>query len=354
MAKKYFNSILGKSFVSEEDYLKAVEEMEKEIGFLKVELQAHKNIIEKKEKEFEEKTNDNKTLSSIICERNQELNKKDEEIERLKEMYKNDIEYHINENKERYKELREKDEKIKNLIKYNNEIIDNNIELRKCVTETGSQNDIIKEELDKMIKEKDLEIERLENDLKSGKNVMEVFTNFKYIEEQHEKAVNINVDLSFENKELKEENKKLRTKETDIISQMGELTRFISNGNKYNKGLVGMRTSDAVKEIIKGFEDHIEVLTKILKEKSEKETTLKATLEMSASKICELQQIIDESGLYKEEEELYILSYIYLVDGIKRAIKLDPQPLEEINELIGMDCDNWFSWTTEKYVKEVR
>ena len=52
-------------------------------------------------------------------------------------------------------------------------------------------------------------------------------------------------------KELGKELTLLKNKENDIIDQMSELTNFISVGNKYNKGKVGMRTPDACIELIK-------------------------------------------------------------------------------------------------------
>ncbi|QWT50649.1 hypothetical protein DLn1_00006 [Bacillus phage DLn1] len=53
----------------------------------------------------------------------------------------------------------------------------------------------------------------------------------------------------------------------------------------------------------------------------------------------------------EEKEELWSLEYVYEKEGIRKNVILDPQPLEGIHELVGMDCDNWVSWTIEKEVK---
>lgn len=58
-----------------------------------------------------------------------------------------------------------------------------------------------------------------------------------------------------------------------------------------------------------------------------------------------------ELGIEEEKEELWVLHYVYLKDDVKKMVHLEPQPLDEIHELVGMDCDNWVAWSIEKEVK---
>lgn len=52
-----------------------------------------------------------------------------------------------------------------------------------------------------------------------------------------------------------------------------------------------------------------------------------------------------ELGIEEEKEKLWVLEYKYFIsrDDYK-TITLDPQPKEELFELIGMDSDNWIQF----------
>ncbi|USL89517.1 hypothetical protein vBBcePLY3_00006 [Bacillus phage vB_BceP_LY3] len=182
-----------------------------------------KQMMEKdeREKRWED------TYNRMVDRAEKMIKDKDEEIEKLREYLKTGkniaevvLGYHV---------LKENLDKT---IKYNHEIIENNNELRSCITETGSQNDILQEEL--------------------------------------EKAKDINVDLAFENKELKEENKRLK--------------------------------------------ENNDVLTNLLKG----------------------EEVV---------ENLWVLEYVYKDSlGIRKNVILDPQPKEELEEIIGMDSNNWVQY----------
>lgn len=150
-----------------------------------------------------------------------------------------------------------------------------------------------------------------------------------------------------------EEKKILEKKENDIIEQISELTRFISNGNKYNKGKVGMRTSDAVIEIIKEKDEEIE---KLKEENEYLVNSIKSRKEVidflnslfgkneSTEKIC-------EEPIYEEWCELI---YVYKDNlGNEKTVGQNMN-FEDACELIGMDSDNWISFTVNKYRKEVK
>lgn len=146
---------------------------------------------------------------------------------------------------------------------------------------------------------------------------------------------------------LEKELEELKYKENDIIDQMSELTNFICVGNKHNKGKVGMRTSDAVIEIIKEKDEEIKRL-------EVENDNLRNDLSFKNNRIKGLEERINclELGIKEEEEELWCLEYIYCdCNGFKKIVNIGPQPLEEIHELVGMDCDNWVSWKIEKEVK---
>lgn len=121
-----------------------------------------------------------------------------------------------------------------------------------------------------------------------------------------------------------------------------------------------------LKENLTRVQNHLQFKSQECKEKDEKIEKLKEESEEYVksqikikenykNKIKDLKEKITclEFGVEKEDEELWILEYIYEKEGVRKNVILDPQPLEEIHELVGMDCDNWISWSINR-VKEVK
>ena len=139
-------------------------------------------------------------------------------------------------------------------------------------------------------------------------------------------------------KEKDEEIELLKTKETDIIHQMSELTNFICVGNKYNKGRVGMRTSDAIIEIIEEKDGEIERL----------KINIEDRIELNNWNVKTLTEKINKLEDKYIEEELWTLKYIYDVNGVVKEYEQNGMIKEDAEELIGMDSDNWNHWSLTK------
>lgn len=143
------------------------------------------------------------------------------------------------------------------------------------------------------------------------------------------------------------------------LKTIERLEKELKELKRINMELYTYSGKEELEKIIKEKDEEI----KILKEESEEyvksqiiiKDNYKNKIKEKDKEIERLKEKITclEFGLEKDDEELWILEYIYEKEGVRKNVILDPQPLEEIHELVGMDCDNWISWSINR-VKEVK
>lgn len=236
-------------------------------------------------------------------------------LEKEKKYYRNELKlYKENKTIERLeKELKEKEEEIEGLKK-NIERFKNSHALSVAITTI--------DDYEKIVKEKDEKIEELERKLRvAEKDVSRHYHNSNFFENKV--------------KELGKELALLKNKENDIIDQINELTNFISVGNKYNKGKVGMRTSDACIELIKEKNEEIEKKNRLIKH---------------------LEEVVEEYRNNSPQYEEWCELKYWFINSVTGQTNMYRQHMnyEDACELIGMDSDNWIEFNVVKYKKEVK
>ena len=282
------------------------------------------NNLNQKEKELKkqlEMNNNLKIQNNLLLEKNKKLEKNEENLLKIQnELNQKQQELEIEKKSNKVSKL-----KIEELIKSNNNYINQinylnkevkkkDNEINKLKNKNKENEDKIKKECEKLIEEKNNEIKNLKQNEWNNKN-------------KEEKAKE---EILKNNKSLNEENNSLKNELINSKKIIEQLQKEINEINKKNK-----EKDDEYNKMIKSnkeYEDKINEMINKNKELEQNNSNVKKELEEKTKKINEFKEKEDEINKIKEELQKKI-KQLETENNIKeQKIKLLEKNIEELKE----------------------